>query len=74
VVQVALPPLVGSVLRCETSLCECTLLSLFLHLTSPTRYDWNTLLVCWIAARQMGHVGLSICVSRFAHASHTHMW
>jgi hypothetical protein len=37
-------------------------------------YEWNTLLVCWIAVRQMGHDGFLICVSRFAHASHTHTW
>jgi hypothetical protein len=39
-----------------------------------TLYEWNTLLVCWIAVRQIGHSGLLICVSRFAHASHTHTW
>jgi hypothetical protein len=37
-----------------------------------TLYEWNTLLVCWIAVRQIGHDGFSICVSSFAHASHTH--
>jgi hypothetical protein len=36
-----------------------------------TLYEWNTLLVCWIAVRQMGHDGLLIW---FAHASHTHTW
>jgi hypothetical protein len=37
-------------------------------------YEWNTLLVCRIAVRQMGHDGSSLCVSRFAHAWHTHTW
>jgi hypothetical protein len=46
-------------------------LSLFIRWTL---YDWNTLLVCWIATRQMGHDGFLICVSLFAHASHTHTW
>ena len=39
-----------------------------------TLYEWNTLLVCWITVRQMGHDGFFICVSRLAHASHTHTW
>jgi hypothetical protein len=37
-----------------------------------TLYEWNTLMVCWIAPRQIGHDGFFICVSWCAHASHTH--